>query len=142
MPGYFQVAGGAIIEKGEKVLLTRRAQGRWNGGHWEFVSGRIEQGEDLETGLKREVMEEVGLEIETKFPIYVAHFFRGEERDKNEVFLATYVCRFVSGEVRLKTDEQDKFEWVEFGKLRFSDFPGLQEDWREEIGAYKRLGRF
>ena len=140
MAGKFQVAGCAIIEKENKVLLTRRSLGRWRGGFWEFVSGRIEQGEDLIEGLKREVQEEVELEINPLYPIHVAHFYRGSEHiAENEIFMITYVATWVHGEVQLKTDEQDKFEWVDLRKINFLNYPGLKDLFGDEIAAYLKL---
>lgn len=146
MPGRFQVAGCAIIEKDGKVLITRRSPSRWMGELWEFVTGRVEQSEDLITGLKREVREEVNLKINPLFPIYVSHFYRGKGHKRikipeNEIFLITYVAKWVSGRVKLKTDEQDKFEWVNLKKIDFAIYPGLKEMYGKEMKAYLRLKR-
>ena len=138
MPGRFQVAGGAIIEKDGKVLITRRLPGRWKGGYWEFVTGRIEQGEDLETGLKREVREEVNLEIELVAPLHVVHFFRGiEKTPENEIFLMTYLAKYLSGEVKLCPEEQDDFAWIDLFQADLSGYPGLEELFHEEIQNYR-----
>lgn len=140
MPGRFQVAGCAIIEKGKEVLITRRSLGRWRGGFWEFVSGRMEQGEDLVQGLKREVQEEVGLEISPLYPIHVSHFYRSSERiPENEIFMVTYIALWVHGEVVLNTEEQDKYEWVNLKKIDVLLYPGLQDLFGSEIEAYYKL---
>ena len=139
MAGKFMVAGNAIIEKDGKVLITRRNPKRWLGNVWEFVSGRIEQGEDLVIGLKREVREEVSLEIEPLFPIYTTHFYRGEKKAENEVIMVTYVCRYVSGEITLKTDEQVEFRWASPSEL--TQYESLMKYFAEEINEYGKLKR-
>jgi 8-oxo-dGTP diphosphatase len=144
MPGRFQVAGCAIIEKEEKVLLTRRSQGRWLEGVWEFVSGRVEQGESVEQGLKREVMEEVNLKMQPVMPIHTVHFYRGRghqkiEKPENAVQMITYICRYISGEVKLNTKEQDKFIWVDLTKTNLKNYPGLTKYYGEEIKRYLKL---
>ena len=137
MAGRFQVAGCAIIEKEGKALVTRRSEGRWTGGTWEFVSGRIEQGEDFEQGLKREVKEEVSLEIELVSPLCVDHFYRGVEKTpENEVMMITYLCKWVSGEVKIKVDEQDKYEWVFLKDINLDNYPGFVQYFGKEIEAY------
>lgn len=133
------VGGGAMIEKDGLVLLTRRAIGRYHGGYWEFVSGRLEQGEDFYAGLKREVKEETDLDIEVISPIHVDHFFRGERKIENEIYLITCVCRYVSGKVNLKTDEQDQFAWVDFRKDDLTQYKGLLQDWGEQIETYREF---
>lgn len=137
MAGHFQVAGSAIIEKEGKVLITKRVSGRWCGDVWEFVSGRLEQGEDMITALQREVMEEVGLIIEVLYPIYVAHFYRGETKSENEVIMVTYVCRYISGTVQLKTDEQSEYRWVTSDEL--IKYESLMNIMSDEVNKYREI---
>ena len=53
----------AIIRDGEKIFATQRGYGEFKGG-WEFPGGKIEDGESPQQALKREIMEELGVEIE------------------------------------------------------------------------------
>jgi len=53
----------AVITNGEKVLLIQRAPGIRGGGYWGPVSGEVEAGENQETAVAREAMEEVGLTV-------------------------------------------------------------------------------
>ena len=60
LPVHFLSASGLVFKDG-KVLLVRTS----NRG-WEFPGGVIEQGEDLITGLKREILEESGIVAEPR----------------------------------------------------------------------------
>ncbi len=60
-PFYKVVA--AFIEKNNKFLLVRRPPGKKNEGLWEFPGGKVEEGETLEEALKRELKEELGIEV-------------------------------------------------------------------------------
>ncbi|MCZ6470896.1 MAG: NUDIX hydrolase, partial [Gammaproteobacteria bacterium] len=54
----------AIIRKSDKFLLVKRSDYVESAkGYWCPVSGRIENGETQEVALRREVMEEVGLDV-------------------------------------------------------------------------------
>src|SRR5258705_8423293 len=54
---------GAIIIEGERVLLVERGREPLK-GYWSLPGGVLETGEKLADGIRREVLEETGLEIE------------------------------------------------------------------------------
>jgi 8-oxo-dGTP diphosphatase len=54
---------GALVERGGRVLLVRRARDPWK-GMWDVTGGYCERGEHPAHTALREVREEVGLEIE------------------------------------------------------------------------------
>ncbi len=57
---------GAIIKDGDRYLVGQRAANKSQGGLWEFIGGKIEQGETPEQALARECREELSLEIENE----------------------------------------------------------------------------
>jgi len=54
----------AVIENAGRILICRRRKGGPNGGLWEFPGGKIEPGESAEEALRREIKEELDLDIE------------------------------------------------------------------------------
>lgn len=78
----------AVIERGGKILISRRPKGAHLEGLWEFPGGKAEAGESAERALVREVREELGVaftagervaEVDWKYPdkrVRIA-FFRG-----------------------------------------------------------------
>jgi A/G-specific adenine glycosylase len=54
----------AVIRRGEEVLIAQRPLDGLLGGLWEFPGGKVEPGEDLVTGLRREIREELEVEVE------------------------------------------------------------------------------
>ena len=58
----------AVIENsdGEVLMAQRPRHHKIAGGQWEFPGGKVEAGETLEACLKREIFEELGVEIEVK----------------------------------------------------------------------------
>ncbi len=66
-PGHGQrlieVAVGVLVDAQGRVLLTTRPPGKAYAGCWEFPGGKIEAGESLEAALRRELQEEIGLQI-------------------------------------------------------------------------------
>ena len=61
------VAG--VVRDGDSVLACRRTSER--GGGWEFPGGKVEPGESHEAALKRELREELGIEVDVGVQIAV-----------------------------------------------------------------------
>lgn len=61
---------GALIEKNGKFLVAKRKLGDTFGGLWEFPGGSVKLGEEKEGCLKREIKEELGVDIEVGRLIY------------------------------------------------------------------------
>ena len=57
------VAVGVLINPDGEFLLTSRPEGKVYAGYWEFPGGKLEAGESVETALRRELTEELGIEI-------------------------------------------------------------------------------
>jgi 8-oxo-dGTP diphosphatase len=65
MSNVIEVAAGLVFRNG-KLLITRRHAGVHLGGLWEFPGGKRECEESFETCLRRELREELGIEVEAK----------------------------------------------------------------------------
>lgn len=57
------VACLVLVDAGGAVLITQRPYGKSLGGLWEFPGGKVEPGESAETALRRELREELSLEV-------------------------------------------------------------------------------
>ena len=53
----------ALIRDGDKFMIFQRPENKTRAYQWEFVGGKVEDGETLEEGLIRECMEEIGVKI-------------------------------------------------------------------------------
>lgn len=54
----------AVVRRGDRVLVVRRAAGLPFAGRWQPVTGRLEPGEGQAEAVAREVREEVGLSVQ------------------------------------------------------------------------------
>jgi len=86
----------AIIRDRGRVLITRRPEGVRHAGQWEFPGGKLDPGESPEQGLKREILEEIGLEVEIG-PIFDVVYYR---YDWGAVLILAYPAHPRSGSVR------------------------------------------
>jgi len=56
------VVTAAVIERDDRVLVTRRLEGTHLEGYWEFPGGKCEAGESLGACLRRELREELAVD--------------------------------------------------------------------------------
>lgn len=63
------VAVGVIRGADGNILITKRAKHAHQGGLWEFPGGKLEAGESVEHALRRELREEVGIQIVAAAPL-------------------------------------------------------------------------
>lgn len=106
----------AIILKDSRVLIAQRATGENLAGKWEFPGGKIEHGETPQECLKREISEELDVDIE------VSDFF-GESiyaYHSGTIKLMAFWCRWISGDFTLKVHSQ--IAWVNHHELDLYDF--------------------
>lgn len=144
--GHFMVAAGGVVElEGTgKILVLKR-----NSGHdvhefkWELVYGRIAQGEDVETGLRRELTEETGLtEITVVQAIRVWHIYRGEEVPEKEVIGVSYYVTTPQEKVQISSEHLE-YRWVTPEEaLSLIDVEGIQEDVKRFIELKKNPAQF
>ncbi len=90
---HYDVTAGVIWRDGRVLLAQRRPEGLL-GGLWEFPGGKQEAGETLEDCLRRELGEELGIEIEVGPPLMtLAHAY-----SHFRITLHVFTCRHLSGE--------------------------------------------
>ncbi len=112
-PEHPLVGVGGFIHKEGKVLLIRRKFDP-NKGRWAPPGGLLEIGEDPQEAARREVREELGLEVEVEGPFQVANeVIKDEEgRIKYHFVLVDYLMRPLGEKVTLN-EESDEYAWFE-----------------------------
>jgi len=104
--------GGLILNKDGEVLLVRSH--KWPGvNKYTMPGGHIEIGETIEEALKREVKEEVGLEVEPiEFLTFQEAIFSKEFfKPKHFIFL-DFLCKAKKSDVELDGNELQEYLWV------------------------------
>ncbi len=113
--GRFSGGVGALLydSHSHKYLLLKRAATKdFAAGVWECVTGRVDQGEGFEDAVRREVREEVGLEVDIDFIIGTTHFYRGEPGPETEIIGVVYACT-IAGTPRIRiSPEHSEYRWV------------------------------
>ncbi len=101
----------AVIFDGDSVLVTSRPAGREYAGYWEFPGGKIERGESRAACLRRELNEELGMDVMVFDQIY----FTEHEYPERTVRLYFIRCLACAGEPVPR--ENQEFRWIPLARL-------------------------
>jgi 8-oxo-dGTP diphosphatase len=96
----------AIIFKNHKILVTQRGENMSLPLKWEFPGGKIEPNENALECIKREIKEELNLEIGILKELTPQQFNYGHF----EVNLIPFIAEYVSGNIVLS--EHRDFKWL------------------------------
>jgi 8-oxo-dGTP diphosphatase len=129
------VAAGVIIERG-RVLLTRRKAGTHLGGAWELPGGKVLAGEDPREALRRELHEELGIDVAVGEIVDVT-FHRYEEMQKT-VLLLFYDATRLPHSPEPQAIDVAAYEWADAAALVPARFPPADAAVLEKVRA--RLG--
>ena len=125
------VAVGIVLRQGQ-TFITLRPDDKHQGGKWEFPGGKVEAGETTFAALKRELDEEIGIEVK-----HSTVFMRIEhDYGDKQVTLDIHIIDDFSNEPYGR--EQQQGQWVAIDALQSSQFPAAnapiveklqQSDW-------------
>jgi len=109
----------AVIFRDGRVLIARRPPDGLLGGLWEFPGGKVEPGEDLALALRREIHEELGVQIEVGQKVGVFN----HAYTHYKVTLHAFCCSLTAGEPQaleasaLRWTLPDELETFPMGKI-------------------------
>ena len=111
----------AIIKKNNKYLIVQRNKNKHLGLKYEFPGGKVEENESFESALKREIQEELNIEIN----IYKKITEEVYKDEKIDIILHYYLCSHKKGTIKL--NEHENLAWVEkkdFAQYDFAEGDG------------------
>jgi 8-oxo-dGTP diphosphatase len=114
------VTAAIVIERG-RVLLSQRKPGTHLEGKWEFPGGKVQPGEDPRDGLRRELAEELGIEVTVGDVIDVA-FHRYDDVDR-AVLLLFFEASRTPGSSEPRAIDVAAFAWSGIEELDPARFP-------------------
>lgn len=110
-----QVTAALWIEDG-KVFIARRPSGDKLQGKWEFPGGKVEAGETPQECLRREMAEELGIDVAVR-DYFGSSIYTYES---GCIELMAYFVHYRSGEMNLRA--HGEASWVEPADLAAIDF--------------------
>lgn len=106
-----------VIWCDNKILIGRRNQNKSMAGKWEFPGGKVEGGETEKEALARELMEELGMQVDIKD--YIGSFPHQYKTIK--INLIAYHCNFISSAFNMT--DHDKYEWGSIEGIKTFELP-------------------
>jgi ADP-ribose pyrophosphatase YjhB (NUDIX family) len=111
---------GAVIVRDGKALVSRRGSDPHK-GQLDSPGGFLEAGEDALEGLRREIREELGVEIDVSHDDFIAATVHPYGDEGDPVLAMSYAARLISGEPE-PDDDVAEVLWVDEDELEGLDF--------------------
>lgn len=113
------VVAAALIDADNHVLIAQRPSGKSMAGLWEFPGGKLNPGETPEAALRRELEEELAIEVcETCLAPFT---FASHAYDTFHLMMPLYICRNWEGEITPR--EGQEIAWVRANRLQNYPMP-------------------
>jgi len=127
------VAVGVLIQPDGQFLVTSRPEGKVYAGYWEFPGGKLEAGESVEQALRRELHEELGIDIGAATP------WKVELVDYPHALVRLNFCKVFAWHGELQMREAQSFAWQSLPLTVGPILPGAVPvlDWLAEERSFE-----
>jgi NAD+ diphosphatase len=98
-----------LVRDGDRCLLARKAE--WAPGRYALVAGFVDNGESLEGAVRREVKEEVGVDVDD------IQYVGSQNWPFPSQLMVGFVARYAGGDVTIDRDELEDARWFPKGQL-------------------------
>ncbi len=124
------VVAGLVVQRG-RVLVARRVSGA-RAGRWEFPGGKVDAGESHEEALRRELVEELGLDVTVGEGLGAVR----ERYPDRVVELHAYRCRVTPGSIATpRAGQHDELRWLDPSALGSVDLCEADRPFAQRIAA-------
>ena len=100
-----KVSCGLIFDNA-KIFICRRSENKTLGGFWEFPGGKVESNESDEECLKRELLEELEMDVDIVKHFKTVH----HDYETFSIELISFLCEYKSSAFSM--NDHDEYRWV------------------------------
>lgn len=131
-----EVAVGILIKEHSLVLMGKRPGGKPYAGYWEFPGGKLEANESIIAALKRELLEELGIQI--TLDEKHCHEIMMLEHDYPHAYVRLHVCLVDRWEGEPVGLENQELSWQNIVNQELTINPLLPAAWPmiEKVRSY------
>lgn len=121
-PGEYHLTVLGVIKLPDgRFLITQRVMTKkWAPGWWEVSGGACKAGEKSEDAVKREVLEETGIDVSNAKGGYVFSYTRENEKEKDNYFVDIYCyeCNIKESDIKLQKEETLDFRFATSDEIK------------------------
>lgn len=126
-----KITACAFLHKEGKLFVAKRADSKkFLPGKFELPGGHIEYKEDIESGLKREFLEEFDLKVKVGDPFYAFTYLDGSNYHTIEIIYFAELADSNS-QINIKPEEHSEYRWI--------NRENLDDIWSKEDAEYKAI---
>jgi NAD+ diphosphatase len=92
-----------LVHDGDRVLLARKAM--WAPGRYSLIAGFVDNGESLESAVRREIREEVGIEVDD------IEYVGSQNWPFPSQLMVGFLARYAGGEIAVDGEELEDARW-------------------------------
>ncbi len=111
MSDVIHVVAAVIVDQGE-VLACRRKPDKSAGGLWEFPGGKVEAGESADEAVRREITEELSIQIRV-----LAELTTDDTEVGDRIIRLTCLRAYLAGARPTASSDHDRLEWMPTDEL-------------------------
>lgn len=112
------------ITKDGKLLLQKKAEGKFGEGKWNGPGGKVQEGETPLEGVIREVKEETGLSVKNPVLKGVLDFYFGVKPAPD---WTTYIYHVTDYKGKIKPNEEGELKWFNYEEIPYHQM------WQDDI---------
>jgi 8-oxo-dGTP diphosphatase len=132
------LVGAAVIAGGKILLLKRLETKKFLPGYYDLPGGKVEEGEDPNTAILRELKEETGLVGSVIRPYNVWHSITEIAGNKEHNIEIDYLVKIIGpGKVVTSPDEHSEYAWVDKSNLPSKLSPELRSTILKAFDTHK-----
>lgn len=121
----FYLAVYAVFKKNDEILLLKRVNSGFEDGNYSLVAGHLDGNETVKEALKREVKEEVGIEINLDY-VDLVHIMHRRTPDREYIDFFLSVSKW-EGEIKnMEPEKCSELMWYKTDKLPENTIPYIR----------------
>lgn len=131
---------GICFNRDKALIAKRNSLRKIYPNFWECGGGQVEDGENFEDAIKRQLKEELGIIVEP-IKVFKTYEILIQDAKQKKIPGIKFICKiikFVNGKEPQISEEHSKWRWQSIDKLDGLEFiPGLKEDIKTAYSIYK-----